>query len=218
MHRTAIILGSTGLIGSHLLQMLLENDYYERIVTFVRKDSGVKHAKLVEYIINFDKPDLYRDLVKGNDVYCCLGTTIKKARTKENFEKIDAFYPAVFADIAAFNKVDQFLIVSSIGADVDSSNFYLRTKGRCEEAIRAAAIPSISIFRPSLLLGDRKESRLGERISQYVMPLLSPLMQGKLKKYRPIETSAVAKAMFGVAQQGDPGIHVFESDAISAIV
>ncbi len=214
MSRTAIILGSTGLVGAHLLQILLSNDYYQRIITFVRKESGIKHNKLAEYIINFDNPDLYRDLVKGDDLYCCLGTTIKKARSREMFEKVDAFYPAIFADIAAKNGVSQFLIVSSIGADINSDNFYLRTKGKCEEAIQAANISSISIFRPSLLLGDRKEARPMETISQYLMPIFTPLMMGKLKKYQPIKASQVAEAMFYTAQQNSKGVQIFESDKI----
>lgn len=217
MNRTAIILGSTGLTGKHLLQMLLDCSYYNRVISFVRKESGVKHEKLAEYIINFDKPELYRDLVKGDDLYCCLGTTIKKARSREAFEKIDAFYPAIFADIAAKNNVKQFLIISSTGANIDSSNFYLRTKGKCEEAIQAANIPSISIFRPSLLLGERKESRPAEKISQGIMPLLSVLMIGKLKRYRPVKVKIVAQAMFVIARQKKEGIHIYESEEIGVI-
>lgn len=217
MNKTAIVLGSSGLTGSYLLKMLLDCSYYNRVISFVRKESGVKHNKLAEYIINFDKPELYRDLVKGDDLYCCLGTTIKKARSQEAFEKIDAFYPAIFADIAAVNNVKQFLIISSTGANIDSSNFYLRTKGKCEEAIQAANIPSISIFRPSLLLGERKESRPSEKISQGIMPLLSVLMIGKLKRYRPIKAKTVAQAMFVIARQKKEGIHIYESEEISEI-
>lgn len=217
MQKTAIIIGSTGLTGSYLLDILLKSDMYNKVVSFVRKGTGITHEKLQEYIVDFDDPDSYKDMVKGHDLFCCLGTTIKKAGSQAAFERVDLVYPVEFAKIAAENGVLQYLIISSLGANAESGNFYLRTKGKCEEEISATTIPSVSIFRPSLLLGDRKEFRLGEQLSKYLMAFFSLFMFGKLRKYKPVKSQIVANAMYHIAQQNVASTHIYESDDISRL-
>ncbi len=123
--KTALMIGSTGLIGSHLLELLLHSNDYEKVITFVKRDTGIKHPKLTQHIIDFDKPETYKDSIIGDDFFCTIGTTIKKAGSKAAFRKVDFEYPQQFASFATENKVKQFLIVSSLGADLNSGNFYL---------------------------------------------------------------------------------------------
>ncbi|WP_264565084.1 NAD(P)H-binding protein [Flavobacterium sp. N3904] len=215
--KTALIIGSTGLIGSQLLQLLLESDQYSRVITFVKRDSGIQHPKLKQHIIDFDNPESYRDLVEGDDFFCTIGTTINKAGSKEVFRKVDFEYPEQFAKIATQNKIKQFLIISSLGADAASSNFYLKTKGEIENLLKTLALEQISILRPSLLLGNRTEFRLGEKIGAFFMKAFSFMFVGNLRKYKPIESATVAKALFAIAQQNNKGFTIYESDSIQEI-
>ncbi|WP_395049705.1 oxidoreductase [Flavobacterium sp.] len=215
--KTALIIGSTGLIGSQLLEILLESQEYEKVLTFVKRDSGILHPKLRQHIIDFDKPESYKELVVGDDFFCTIGTTIKKAGSQEAFRKVDFEYPMQFATFALKNKVKQFLIVSSLGADASSSNFYLKTKGEIQDFLKDCNFESVSVLQPSLLLGKRKEFRLGEKIGTFFVKLFSILLIGNLKKYKAIQSEAVAKAMFITAQKNYKGFHIIESDSIQEI-
>jgi uncharacterized protein YbjT (DUF2867 family) len=215
--KTALMIGSTGLIGSHLLELLLDSNNYKKVITFVKRDTGIKHPKLTQYIVDFDKPETYQDLVDGDDFFCTIGTTIKKAGSKEAFRKVDFEYPRQFATVALQNKVKQFLIISSLGADANSGNFYLKTKGEIEAFLRDSGLESISILQPSLLLGNRTEFRLGEKAAAFLMKAFSFLLFGKLKKYKPIESTAVAKALVKIAKRNDKGFKIYESDTIQEI-
>lgn len=215
--KTALIIGSTGLIGSHLLELLLDSDDYEKVITFARSDSGLKHPKLTQHIVNFDKPETYRDLVQGDDFFCTIGTTIKKAGSKEAFRKVDFEYPRQFAAFAVQNKVKQFLIISSLGADANSGNFYLKTKGEIQDFLKDCNFESVSVLQPSLLLGNRTDFRLGEKAGAFFMKTFSFLFFGKLKKYKAIESTAVAKALLKIAQRNNKGFKIYESDAIQEI-
>ena len=215
--KTGLIIGSTGLIGSHLLDLLLESQEYEKVITFVKRDSGIQHPKLKQHIIDFDKPDTYKELVVGDDFFCTIGTTIKKAGSQDAFRKVDFEYPKQFASLAQQNKVKQFLIITSLGADANSSNFYLKTKGEIQDFLKNCAFESISILQPSLLLGNRTEFRLGEKMGVYFMKLFSFLFIGNLKKYKAIQSEAVAKAMFIIAQKNYKGFQIIESDSIQEI-
>lgn len=217
MAKTAVIIGSTGLTGSQLLKTLLSNDAYGRVITLVRRSSKISHPKLVQYVVDFDNPESYEELIEGNDMFCCLGTTIKKAGTEEAFEKVDLLYPIQFARAAANKGIKQYSIISALGANPKSGNFYLRTKGKCEDELRKLPFQSISIFRPSLLLGNRKEVRIGEKLAEYAMKLFSVFFIGSLRKYRAINVKKVAYAMFRIAQQNTIGYHIYESDEISDI-
>jgi uncharacterized protein YbjT (DUF2867 family) len=215
--KTALMIGSTGLIGSHLLELLLDSDDYEKVITFVKRDTGIKHPKLTQHIVDFDKPETYKNFITGDDFFCTIGTTIKKAGSKEAFRKVDFEYPSQFASFAAQNKVKQFLIVSSLGADLNSGNFYLKTKGEIESFLKDADFESVAVLQPSLLLGNRNEFRLGEKIGAFFMKTFSFIFLGKLKKYKPIESTAVAKALLKVAQRNDKGFKTYESDTIQQI-
>ena len=215
--KTALIIGSTGLIGSQLLELLLESQDYSTVVTFVKRDSGIQHPKLKQHIIDFDKPETYKELVIGDDFFCTIGTTIKKAGSKEAFRKVDFEYPRQFATFALENKVKQFLIISSLGANATSSNFYLKTKGEIEDFLKTCNFESITVLQPSLLLGNRKEFRLGEKAGAFFMKTFSFLFIGKLKKYRPIESKTVAKALLAIAKKNSKGFKIYESDVIQQI-
>lgn len=214
MNKTAIILGGTGLIGSYLLDLLLAGDDYNEVISFVRRVTQHAHPKLKEYVIDFDNPDSYKELVRGDDLFCCLGTTIKKAGSQEAFTKVDLTYPITFARLAKENGVKQYLLISSMGANLKSPMFYLNVKGQCEEQLKSLAFPITYIFQPSLLLGKREEFRLGEHFAQYFMKMFSFMMVGKLRKYRPIESYRVAEAMYGVAQRDREGKYTIKSEEI----
>jgi len=215
--KTALIIGSSGLIGSQLLELLLESNAYIKVITFVKRDSGIQHSKLEQHIIDFDQPETYKELVVGDDFFCTIGTTIKNAGSQEAFRKVDFEYPKEFAAIALKSKIKQFLIISSLGADANSGNFYLKTKGEIQDFLRECNFESVTVLQPSLLLGNRKEFRLGEKIGSFFMKLFSFLLIGNLKKYKPIQSEAVAKAMFSIAQKNYKGFHIIESNEIQEI-
>lgn len=215
--KTALLIGSTGLIGSQLLQLLLESKEYEKVITFVKRDTGITHPKLTQHCIDFDKPETYKELVIGDDFFCTIGTTINKAGTKEAFRRVDFEYPKQFATFALQNKVKQFLIISSLGADATSSNFYLKTKGEMEDFLKNCNFESVAVLRPSLLLGNRTEFRFGEKIGAFFMKTFSFLLIGNLKKYKAIESKTVAKALVTIAQQNSKGFTIYESDKIQEI-
>jgi uncharacterized protein YbjT (DUF2867 family) len=215
--KTALIIGSTGLIGSELLNLLLDSNDYLKVITFVKRDTGIKHRKLTQHIIDFDKPETYKELVVGDDFFCTIGTTIKKAGSKEAFRKVDFEYPRQFAAFALQNKVQKYLIISSLSADANSGNFYLKTKGEIQDFLKDCNFESVAVLQPSLLLGNRTEFRLGEKVGAFFMKTLSFLFLGNLKKYKPIESKTVAKALLKIAQTNNKGFKIYESDAIQEI-
>jgi uncharacterized protein YbjT (DUF2867 family) len=215
--KTALIIGSTGLIGSQLLNLLLDSNDYLKVITFVKRDTGIKHPKLTQHIIDFDKPETYKNLVVGDDFFCVIGTTIKKAGSKEAFRKVDFEYPRQFASFALQNKVKQFLIISSLSADAKSGNFYLKTKGEIQDFLKDCSFESVAVLQPSLLLGNRTEFRLGEKVGAFFMKTFSFLFLGNLKKYKPIEGKTVAKALLKIAQTNNKGFKIYESDVIQEI-
>ncbi len=206
--KIALIAGSTGLIGSQLLEILLTDSYYDKIIAPARKALDVQHPKLINPVISFDKISEHSSELKADDVYCCLGTTIKKARSKEAFRKVDFEYPLTFARLAKENGAENFLLVSALGANKDSSIFYNKVKGETEEAISAVGIKSLHILRPSLLIGPRKEHRSGEDAAKFVYKYLDFLVP---EKYKGIESIKVARAMGAFAKKGQPGTFIHES-------
>jgi uncharacterized protein YbjT (DUF2867 family) len=240
MGRTAIILGASGLVGSEVLkQLLADKDVaddvaqntsnlsvnsgkepdpsFEKIKIFVRKPIAIHHPKLEQIIVDFDTIGNYSDSIKGDVVFCCLGTTIATAGSKEAFIKVDHTYPLEFAKIAKQNGVESFLLISSVGADKTASNFYLKVKGDIEFALEKLKFESLIIIRPSMLLGDRKESRFAESAGKIFMKLFSFAFIGKLKKYKAIQASAVAKAMIRLSKMKIEGSAVFLSDELQQI-
>ena len=209
MEKTALLLGATGLVGSHLLQQLLENPYYSQVVALVRRPLAMQHPKLHQEILDFDKPDAAK--IKGDDVFCALGTTLAKAGSKEAQYRIDCTYPYEIGKIARENGSRQYLLVSSLGADAQSPNFYLKTKGDLEEKIRNLDFEHFVSARPSILLGDRKEVRIAERIGIVLARVFAPLIP---RRYRGIEAEKVARALIFKANDGGKGVEIVESEAL----
>lgn len=214
MGKKALIAGSTGLIGNELLQILLNSKEYDQVTAIVRRPLDVKHSKLVERVIDFDRLEEYKGLFAVDDVFCCLGTTIKKAKTKEAMWKIDVDYPVAIAQMASSKGARKFLLVSSMNADSDSPIFYSKMKGKLEEEIKRIPFDTTAIFRPSLLLGERDEFRLGERAAAAIFIKMPFLFGGPFKKYKAIEGRVVASAMYQVAQKEVRGLAVYPSEKI----
>ena len=215
--KTAIIIGASGLTGKALLYQLLQDDSFNRVIVFVRKELTIAHAKLTQHAIDFNNLSSYKDLIKSDVVFCCMGTTIKTAGSQEAFKKVDFTYPIQFAKLAKENNVPVFCLQSSLGADAKSNNFYLKTKGETEDAIKALNFQSFATFRPSMLLGDRTEFRLGEKIGKVVMQALSFAFIGKLKRYKAIHVKQVANAMIKHAKSGMVGnviVEIVENEAM----
>ena len=207
--KTALLLGATGLVGGCLLDQLLDDPRYGTVVALVRRPLDRQHSKLRQEILDFDHPD--PALLRGDDLFCALGTTLRKAGSKEAQYRIDCTYPYEIGKIARANGVRQYLLVSSVGADAGSSNFYLRTKGDLEEKIRALGFDTFVSARPSFLLGQRSEFRLGERIGialSHVFAFLIP------KRYRGVQAAAVAAVLIEKANAGLSGAWVVESEQI----
>lgn len=209
--RNALIVGATGLVGNSLLTQLLTDDQYEKVVTIARKSIDHKHPKLIKHLLDFDLLESFKLDLQVDDVFCALGTTIKTAGSQDAFYKVDYTYVVNLAKWCVSNGVQRLLIVSAMGAKSKSGIFYNRVKGEMEAAVGQLNIPQICIFRPSLLMGDRKEKRGGEKIAQAVMGALGFLFTGSLIKYKGIHADVVAKAMIKAAKAEVKGAAVFES-------
>lgn len=207
--KTALVAGSTGLIGSQLLQLLLTDTYYDVVKAISRKPLEISHHRLENIVLDFDRLTEYRDTLKADDVFCCLGTTIKKVKTKEKFRKVDFDYPVELAKLTRTNGTEQYLLVSALGADKNSKIFYNQVKGEVEEAIGKIGFTTFHIFRPSLLMGDRSESRSGEEAGKIFFKYLGFLVP---RKYKGIDSVKVARAMQQLAAKPQQGIYIHESE------
>ena len=215
MHaQTAVVIGSTGLIGMELLQLLLNDPDYSTVRILVRQPVATAHQKLDVQIVTFDDyHDIKEKLGSGHSVFCCVGTTMKKVKgNKEAYRKVDYNIPVNAANAAVENGFKKYLLVSSVGANRNSGNFYLQLKGLVEDVIAKLEFESIHFFRPSVLLGNRKESRPAEKIAQGGMKILSIFLLGRLRNYKPIRAIDVAKAMIKASKSFDKGVfmHHFE--------
>jgi uncharacterized protein YbjT (DUF2867 family) len=208
MNKVALIAGSSGLTGGFLLKILLEAPEYREVIAYVRKRSGIQHPKLREVVMDWEKLDAP---VPADDVFCCLGTTIKKAGSQEAFRRVDYEYPLHLAELQLEGGSQQFLLVSAIGADASSSIFYSRVKGELEDALKKLGYKSLHIFQPSFIAGPRKEKRVGERIGLAIFSFISPLFIGPLKKYAPIPAEHIARAMYRSAQKNIVGCTIYDS-------
>ena len=214
--RTVILLGATGLVGRHLLHGLLEADFCGRVVTLTRSPVAVAPVptKLDARMIDFERPDQWREQVVADQVICALGTTIKRAGSQEAFRRVDFDYPLTMAQAARNLGCSHFLLVSAMGANPNSRVFYNRVKGELEAAILTLEFPSVSIFRPSLLLGERPEFRLGESVGKALGRRLAFTLP---RAYRPIHARTVAAAMLKTAAQDPPGQRILDSAAIAEL-
>jgi uncharacterized protein YbjT (DUF2867 family) len=217
--RAAAIFGATGLVGKACLDLLLVNDRYERVISIGRRAPARGDPKLIVHRVALDAVEGFDDPSFGSvdDVYCCLGTTIAKAGSQEVFRRVDLDYVVNAATFAKNRRARHFLLVTAVGAAASSRVFYSRVKGEAEEAVAKVGIESISIFRPSLILGQRDESRLKERMAKSLAVGLSFAMVGSLAKYRPIEATTIARAMVAVAAAPIPGITIYEFDQMASL-
>jgi len=212
LKKTALVIGATGLVGSEVLHQLLADDGYSRVRVFHRRSTGIDHPKLEEHIVDFDTIDSWKQLISGDELYSALGTTIKKAGSQEKQYTVDYTYQFEVANAAAENGVKKYSLVSSAGADHRSKVFYSRLKGELDDDVKELPFEVITIMRPSILDGERNESRPTESIGKFFMQFLTKLPG--LKKYRPIPGKTVAKAMINSLHKCPEGYHVFELDEI----
>lgn len=215
--QTALLAGATGLVGWQLLNLLLSDPYYKKVYVLSRRPLSLEHPKLEQLVVDFDK--LSEDNIpQADDVFCCLGTTMKTAGSKSAFRRVDYDYPLELAQLAVYKGASRFLLVSSMGANKSSLFFYNRVKGDVEEAIsKLGQYKAVYVFRPSLLLGHRKVDRTGEAFAQKFTRVIRPLMIGPFQKYRPIQAHVVAEGMLAAAKSGERGVILYSSEQIKSL-
>ena len=212
--KTALLFGASGLVGSHVLSQLISNNNYSKIKLFVRSSIDISDPKIEIIQTDFNNLENHREDIKGDDCFFCIGTTKKNSPDKNEYKRVELEVPKQVAQIAKSNSVNSFVFISSGYADPKSSGDYLKFKGEVEEELKRLNFPKLGIMRPSFLLGDRKEKRIGEKIGIFVFKLLSPLFLGPLKKMKPIQSATVAKAMIAITQN-KVSKTIFESDEIA---
>ena len=211
--KTAVLLGATGLVGSALLKQLIDDPEYIRIITIVRKPFKINHPKIKQMVVDFNKPESFKDHIKGDVLFSSFGTTLKKAGSKKNQFKIDFTYQYEVAKAASENGIKKYVLVSSAGADPKSSIFYSKIKGELDKEVSNLSFDHITILRPSMLDGDRKEKRTGERIGLKMMNALLPYLPF-FKKYRPIRDSIVARAMLNAVGSKNDEYNIYELEQV----
>jgi uncharacterized protein YbjT (DUF2867 family) len=221
MSRIVTLIGATGLIGGKLLELLLKDPTIHTVRALVRKTMDSNNPRLQQFVINFEDAKAYEPYMAGTEtVFCAVGTTNSKVQgDKELYKKVDYDIPVFAVKAAARNGVHSFVMVSAVGANPENNqNFYLKLKGVTEEAVCKEMIPSVHIMRPSLLLGERKERRFGEKIAQVVMPAFSWALGGSSAKYKAIDAVDVAKAMLASSNSGIKGIYFYEYDQMKELI
>ena len=212
--KTALLFGASGLVGSHVLNQLISNNSYSKIKLFVRTTINISDPKIEIIQTDFKNLENHREDIKGDDCFFCIGTTKKNSPDKNEYKRVELEVPKQVAQIAKSNSVNSFVFISSGYADPKSSGDYLKFKGEVEEELKRLNFQKLGIMRPSFLLGDRKEKRIGEKIGIFVFKLLSPLFLGPLKKMKPIQSATVAKAMIAITEN-KVSKTIFESDEIA---
>ena len=214
--KTALVFGSTGLVGGHLLDQLIKNENYNKIKLFVRSEIIINDLKVEIVKTDFNNMEKHKEEMTGDHCYFCIGTTKQNSPDKDEYRRVELDLPKQIAQITKSNSVNSFVFVSSGYADPNSSGDYLKFKGLVEEELKRLSFNKLGIMRPSFLIGDRKEKRLGEKLGIFVFKLLSPLFLGPLKKMKPIQSEKVAKAMIKISN-GEFRQQVFESNEIVEI-
>jgi uncharacterized protein YbjT (DUF2867 family) len=215
--RTAIVAGASGLVGGYCLRRLLGSGLHEQVVAFVRGPLNVTHKHLQQRTVDFDRLGRMSAFPRAQDVFCCLGTTMKKAGSEEAFRKVDYEYVVRLAESSVRTGADRFFLVSAVGADPKSRVFYSRVKGEAEEAVGKLGFSGLHVFRPSFLVGSRSEERMGEAFGIAAARLVSGFLFGPARKYRPIKADTVARAMVVVAREGSPGAHIYTSSEMEGL-
>ena len=211
--KTAIVFGSTGLIGGHLVNQLIQDNYYTKIKIFVRSQTSINNEKVEVINIDFNNLGNHKTEITGDDCFFCIGTTKQNSPNKNDYQKVELDIPKEIAQIAKANSVKSFIFISSIYANPNSSGNYVKFKGLVEEELKRLNFSKLGILRPSFLMGKRKENRVGEKIGIFTFSALSPLLFGPFKKMRPINSENVAKAMIKIANSNLEKT-VFESNEI----
>ena len=211
--KTALVFGSSGLVGEQLVQQLIQNSAYQKIKLFVRKNPNIQNPKIEIINTNFDNIEILSSEIKGDDCFFCIGTTKKNSPDKTEYQRVELDLPKKIANLAKHNKIQSFIFISSGYANSKSSGDYLKYKGLVEEELLSLNFNNLGILRPSFLLGNRKEKRIGEKMGIIIFQLLSPLMIGPLKRMKPIHVKTVAGAMIKIAQS-ELNQTIFESDEI----
>ena len=214
--KTALVFGSSGLVGSHLVRLLNKNSIYEKIKLFVRSTSEIKTSKIEIINTDFNNLSNHKEDINGDDCFFCIGTTKKNTPDKDEYRRIEYDIPVEIAKIAKSNSINSFFYVSSGFADSKSSGAYLKNKGQVEEELIKLNFSILGIMRPSFLVGNRKEKRPGEEVGIFFFKIFSPLLLGPLKKMRPIQSEKVAKVMIKVANENLEKT-IFESNEIAEL-
>ena len=214
--KTALLFGASGLVGNHLLNQLIKDTNYSKIKLFVRSVTEIIDPKVEIIKTDFNNLQNHKEDVKGDDCFFCIGTTKQNSSDKDEYRKVELDIPKEIAKIAKLNLVNSFIFVSAIYANPNSSGDYVRFKGLVEEELKRLNFPKLALMRPSFLMGDRKEKRVGEKIGIFVFKLLSPLLLGPIKKMRPIHSETVAKAMIKAANENLEK-NIFESNEIAEL-
>ena len=214
--RTALVFGATGLIGSYVVEQLCADERYSRVLVFSRREVPLRCEKAELVLTDFEQLEAVADRISGQDLFMCLGTTLRTAGSKDKQRWIDQQLPLDVAAIASRNGVRNYLFVSSLGARATSGGFYLRLKGETEEALHQYTFVKRVLLRPSMLLGPRKDRRIGEMIGKVFIVLLTPFLWGPLKRWRGIHGRKVARAMIAIANSSDIK-SIYESDEIARV-
>lgn len=210
--QTAVVIGATGLVGTQLIHLLLNDNRFNKVIVFARRSIAVKNARLEDHLIDFDKPDSWQHLVKGDVFFSTLGTTLKQAGGQQAQYKIDYTYQYRFAGAAARNGVPVYVLVSAASANPDAKFFYMRMKGELERDIKKLSFLSINLIQPGLLVGKRQKERAGEKFGYYLLSIFNAM--GLFKKYRPIDGRIVAQAMVNAGTAAAQGVHIYSLEDV----
>jgi uncharacterized protein YbjT (DUF2867 family) len=211
MNLTANVIGATGLVGKQLLKQLLQNDNFEKVRIFVRRDAGISHPKLEQQVVDFSNEETWVKNLTGDVLFSALGTTMKQAGSKEKQYEVDYTFNLRFAQKAKTNGIENYVLVSSVGANPKSNIFYPRIKGELDEAVTKLGFKNLTVLRPSSLTGDREETRWMEKMS---IPIVRFVTRFILRKYRPISGETVAQAMINAVLKPDPEKTIWEADEV----
>lgn len=217
MNKTAIVFGGSGLVGTCLIKELADSDVYVKVISVGRRTLGFKNKKIEELVVDFNLLEESLKSIHGDEVYICLGTTIKKAGSVKRMEQIDRDLPIDIAQLMFMAGVNKVAVVSSVGANAQAKNYYLRIKGEMEEGIRNIAFHKVAIVRPSIILGKRSSQRFGESLGKVVMKAIGFLMIGDLRKYRAIHAQTIARSMIKILSSDTASGVVFESDKLQKL-
>ncbi len=216
--RSVLLAGATGLVGGYCLRLLLDSPEILEVNMITRRPLNIAHPKLKEHCVEFSEMgDVFPQEVTWDAVFCCLGTTMKQAGSREEFKKVDLEYVIALAELGKKHQAEKFLVVSSMGASKNSPIFYSRIKGRMEAEISKIGYKSVDIFRPSFLVGHRANPRFGERWGEKAMQIINPVLVGPMRSYRSISAERIARVMVSVAARSEMGVQIYPSNEIQRL-